>query len=395
MATPSVLTFDAEGRAVDFEVDWLRQQGVAEGIPLFNARLQALLAGRRRSGMVAGIAAIMDEMRSKGFTPITITFNIILAGLGRAGQLKEMEYYLGQMENYNLTPDLATMNALISAYVSHGEPEKALEWERRLKTSGAGPDRGTYAAMLKAYGQSGQVDKLEATWSELLASNVPMTRMLHKARIEGYGLAGDVGKAEQAFQELKVQQAPVTETFNSLVFAYAHNHLFPKAKDTILHMDAAGMRPDGITFLHLLRGYLSANQIDNAVTTLHDAVAAGAHRARMKLPFHAFAEVLGGFVEAGEVGKVRELVGLARTMYRTDSNLFNSILTAIVNDWRRRGAGAGVEAGSGEFASEVRGVLEEMNDAGVKANAATEEILHPLGLSNLIDEVGLVRAGGF
>ncbi|CAI5977500.1 unnamed protein product [Closterium sp. NIES-64] len=381
--------------SVESQVDWLRQQGVAEGIPSFNARLQALLAGRRRSGMVAGIAAIMDEMRSKGFTPITITFNIILAGLGRAGQLKEMEYYLGQMENYNLTPDLATMNALISAYVSHGEPEKALEWERRLKTSGAGPDRGTYAAMLKAYGQSGQVDKLEATWSELLASNVPMTRMLHKARIEGYGLAGDVGKAEQAFQELKVQQAPVTETFNSLVFAYAHNHLFPKAKDTILHMDAAGMRPDGITFLHLLRGYLSANQIDNAVTTLHDAVAAGAHRARMKLPFHAFAEVLGGFVEAGEVGKVRELVGLARTMYRTDSNLFNSILTAIVNDWRRRGAGAGVEAGSGEFASEVRGVLEEMNDAGVKANAATEEILHPLGLSNLIDEVGLVRAGGF
>ncbi|CAI5945666.1 unnamed protein product [Closterium sp. NIES-64] len=385
--------------SVESQVDWLRQQGVAEGIPSFNARLQALLAGRRRSGMVAGIAAIMDEMRSKGFTPITITFNIILAGLGRAGQLKEMEYYLGQMENYNLTPDLATMNALISAYVSHGEPEKALEWERRLKTSGAGPDRGTYAAMLKAYGQSGQVDKLEATWSELLASNVPMTRMLnkaciegfglrssihtsclfslfslpirpshpplpsappirsshplpcrmlHKARIEGYGLAGDVGKAEQgyglagdvgkaeqAFQELKVQQAPVTETFNSLVFAYAHNHLFPKAKDTILHMDAAGMRPDGITFLHLLRGYLSANQIDNAVTTLHDA---GGGRCAQGADEAAVSRVCGG---AGGV------------------------------------CGGG---GGGE---------------GVKANAATEEILHPLGLSNLIDEVGLVRAGGF
>ncbi|CAI5476820.1 unnamed protein product [Closterium sp. Yama58-4] len=496
------------------KVDWLRQQGVPEGVPSFNARLQALLAGRRRAGMVAGIAAIMDEMRSKGFTPITITFNIILAGLGRAGQLKEMEYYLGQMENYNLKPDLATMNALISAYVTHGEAEKALEWERRLKTSGAGPDRGTYAAMLKAYGQSGQVDKLETTWSDLLASNVPLTRygcdgdggalsfkrsvpfhpshplplrpfspfpstaapslftlpihcrsvpfhpshplpirpfspfpstaapslftlpihcrsvpfhpshplplrpfspfpstaapsrfslharsshlvpcrMLHKARIEGYGLAGDVAKAEQAFQELRLQQAPVTETFNSLVFAYAHNHLFSKAKDTIIQMDAAGMRPDGITFLHLLRGYLSANQIDDAVTTLHDAVAAGAHRARMKLPFNAFAEVLGGFVEAGEVGKVRELVGLARTMYRTDSNLFNSILTAIVNDWRKRGGGAGEEAGSGEFVSEVQGVLEEMIDAGVKANGATEEILHSLGLSYLIDQVGLVRA---
>ncbi|CAI7838747.1 unnamed protein product, partial [Closterium sp. NIES-53] len=183
--------------SVESQVDWLRQQGVQEGIPSFNARLQALLAGRRRAGVVVGIGAIVDEMRSKGFTPITITFNIILAGLGRAGQLKEMEHYLGQMENYNLTPDLATMNALISAYVTHGEPEKALEWERSLKTSGAGPDRGTYAAMLKAYGQSRQVDKLEATWSELLASNVPMTRMLHKARIEGYGLAGDVSKAEQ------------------------------------------------------------------------------------------------------------------------------------------------------------------------------------------------------
>ncbi|CAI5480777.1 unnamed protein product, partial [Closterium sp. Yama58-4] len=51
--------------SIETQVDWLRQQGVAEGIPSFNARLQALLAGRRRSGMVAGIAAIMDEMRSK------------------------------------------------------------------------------------------------------------------------------------------------------------------------------------------------------------------------------------------------------------------------------------------------------------------------------------------
>ncbi|CAI5480778.1 unnamed protein product [Closterium sp. Yama58-4] len=274
------------------------------------------------------------------------------------------------------------MNALISAYVTHGEPEKALEWERRLKTSGAGPDRGTYAAMLKAYGQSGQVDKLEATWisSPLPCSSQPL--LPHPSPPSPL----------QAFQELRLQQAPVTETFNSLVFAYAHNHLFPKAKETIIQMDAAGMRPDGITFLHLLRGYLSANQIDDAVTTLHDAVAAGAHRARMKLPFHAFAEVLGGFVEAGDVGKVRELVGLARTMYRTDANLFNSILTAIVNDWKRRGDGAGEEAGGGDFVSEVRGVLEEMIDAGVKANGATEEILHPLGLSHLIDQVGLVRA---
>ncbi|GJP30410.1 hypothetical protein CLOM_g1084 [Closterium sp. NIES-68] len=404
--------------SVASQVEWLRQQGVVEGIPSFNARLQALLAGRRRGAVVAGIGAIMEEMRSKGFAPTTITFNIILAGFGRAGQLKEMEEYLGQMENFNLTPDLATINALISAYVSHGEPEKALEWERRLKTSGAGPDRGTYAAMLRAYGQSGQVDKLEATWNELIGSTVPLTRVLHKARIEGYGMAGDVAMAEKAFQDLRVQQAPVTETFNSLVFAYAHNGLIDKAKATRAEMEATGMRPDGITFLHLLRAHLAAHQIDDAVTTLRDAAAAGVHKARMKLPFRAFAEVLQGFVEGGDVGKVRELVGLARTMYRTDANLFNSIIATIANAWRKKGPGTGagaggVEGGSGgeseegiegvegqalsevygeEFVSEVRAVLVEMREVGVKANDATEEVLRPLGLSHLVEEVGLMRA---
>ena len=73
-------------------------------------------------------------------------------------------------------------------------------------------------------------------------------------------------------------EAPVTESYNALMFALTRVHSstnttgegstgssssssMERAQQLLTEMQARGMRPDGVTYEHLIRGYLRAGEM--------------------------------------------------------------------------------------------------------------------------------------
>ena len=84
----------------------------------------------------------------------------------------------------------------------------------------------------------------------------------------------------QAFAEMCSHEAPVTESYNALMFALTRSNTnttvgstgssgssssssssMERAQQLLREMQARGMQPDGVTYEHLIRGYLRAGEM--------------------------------------------------------------------------------------------------------------------------------------
>ncbi|GJP35854.1 hypothetical protein CLOM_g20401 [Closterium sp. NIES-68] len=338
------------------------------------------------------------EMKEKGLMPDEVAYNIILTSLSRLGQIEKMESYLARMRADGAQPTIVTYNILIGAYALAGQFEKADLCLEAMKEEGERPNRKTYWSLLGRYANRGAVERFFQVWEELKQTGMALDRSMYHSRIEVHSRAGDLEKAEQSFNELCALMPPTTASFNVLIATLGRAGKVDKIPAVLKSMEQWGMQRDSKTYIHLIQAYLAAGDEESAMRVLREAAAIGVDRMHQKLPFSAILEVLLPARESGDVVRVKELIGLSRTLYRMiDPRLFRDLIVTIVNRWEKekKQRGAGEEGGLSEreedpswkrLVSDVRRVLVDMRELEIEPTRKTLQILESLDLFHLVVE---------
>jgi pentatricopeptide repeat protein len=143
-------------------------------------------------------------------------------------------------------------NALITGYAKHGLSTKALECFRKMKDASVCPDVSTYLWILRS---CIALECLEIG-AEIHAQvrNEGLLRgenaILGTALVDMYAKCGSLEKAQEAFDQLPVQNVM---SWTSLIDGYSRNGLGEEALACFGRMRDAGLHPDKVTYLCVLK----------------------------------------------------------------------------------------------------------------------------------------------
>lgn len=201
-------------------------QRLFDELPLRNAVVWgAMIAAHARAGDVAGAARLLDLM---DVPRAASAFNSVIAALASAG------------------PDGAT---------------RALALFRRMQAERIRPTLATFLALLPLFSAAAALNLVKELHSfSTRAALLPELR-LGSSLVEAYGRCGSAAYARRCFDSLPEKERDVV-AWSSLVSAHALNGEPAAAMAAFRRMAAAGVSPDGIMFLGVMKACSHAGMAD-------------------------------------------------------------------------------------------------------------------------------------
>lgn len=222
------------------------------------------------------LSRTFEEMIRYGFTPNTVTFNVLLDVYGKAKLFKKVnEVFLlarrhgvvdvisyntiiaayGQNKDFtNMSSAIRNMqfdgfsvsleayNSLLDAYGKDKQMEKFRSILKRMKKSACGPDHYTYNIMINIYGEQGWIDEVADVLRELKESGLGPDLCSYNTLIKAYGIGGMVEEAVGLVKEMRGKNiTPDKATYTNLVTALRRNDEFLEAIKWSLWMKQMGI----------------------------------------------------------------------------------------------------------------------------------------------------------
>ncbi|CAI5496638.1 unnamed protein product, partial [Closterium sp. Naga37s-1] len=290
----------------------------------------------RLEKVLGDVDQMLQEMKEKGMMPDEVAYNVVLASLARLGQIEKMEAYIARMRADGGQPSGVTYNILIGAYALAGQFEKTDLCIEAMREAGERMNVKTYWSLMGRYAKRGVVERFSKVWEEVKQAGLPLDRSMYHSRIEVHSRAGDLDKAEQAFNEMCALMPPTTASFNVLLAALSQAGRPDKIPSVLQSMQRWGRPKDPGTYVRLITANLKAGDEEGAMRALREAAAVGMQRMDQKLPFSSLIQVLIPARNKGDVVRVKEIIGLSRTLYKmTDPRLFRDLIVTVVNRWEK------------------------------------------------------------
>ncbi|KAH7414845.1 hypothetical protein KP509_14G013800 [Ceratopteris richardii] len=154
----------------------------------------------------------------------------------------------------------ATCNALISGFAEQGYGIEALDCFKQMMMSGISPDVVTFTSCLKACTLAGDLDMGQCIHAELERQDVlKMDLMVGNVLVDMYMKFGKVAAACELFDKLPQQSAV---SWNSLIAGYVDNGYSIRALECFRAMNLAGVAPNHLTFVAVLRACCLLEDVD-------------------------------------------------------------------------------------------------------------------------------------
>lgn len=241
-------------------------------------------------GMLASNELTSTEKQEKAVMPDIITYNTIIKGLSLQindkRQTSENRVILNkifkttkEIASYNLKPNEITYNSVLDACVKAHDIDLAFEYFDRMKAEGFQPDNFTYSTLIKGIKnqhsqnfrefratqeQVGETDKATPSNSpEKGGSTTSGTRPPGLSIKQTYSL----DKVFEILTSVKQEYyfKPDEILFNCVIDACIKFRNLPKAIEVFNEMSNLGLKPSGITYSLLFKGYGLARQYDNVM----------------------------------------------------------------------------------------------------------------------------------
>lgn len=229
----------------------------------------ALIGGYTSSGDAAALRRAFDDIPIKN----CITWTALIAGFMRSGETADarrafncmphktaaacavlISGYIanGDLVNARLCFDDASENrnaftwtAMVTGYLRHGCYSDAL----RLFCTTPRPNRFTYSAALAASARLCSLRSGESIHARILKSGDPVDEFIATALVDMYGRCGEADAASAAFSDSANDSVAV---WNAVIGAMGRNGRAVEATTELRRMEAAGVAPDGTTFVNAL-----------------------------------------------------------------------------------------------------------------------------------------------
>ncbi|KAK9691634.1 hypothetical protein RND81_09G208900 [Saponaria officinalis] len=197
---------------------------------------------------------LFDEMSERN----VVVWNAMISLYSRCNQV---EMSLRLFESMDVAPNVSTFNSIIDGLSRlDGGLYKALAFYRRMYSFGLMGNRITALALLSACAGTGTIDLIKEIHGHSIRNDM-CNSQLRSCLVEAYGRCGCVENAHIVFRSMDERDVIA---WSSLISAYALHGEATEALKIFREMEDAKVKPDGITFLSVLKACSHAGLADEA-----------------------------------------------------------------------------------------------------------------------------------
>lgn len=146
--------------------------------------------------------------------------------------------------------DIVVWNAMIEGYCQAGLREKALETFKVMRDERIQPDMATYLSILKSCNEPAHLDEGKHLHEVIIESGLELSVRIQTALVQMYCKCGSLVAARRVFDKLPRKDVGLWTT---MIAGYAQANHSVEAFERFEAMRKAGMHPNKITFLALLK----------------------------------------------------------------------------------------------------------------------------------------------
>ncbi|KAK8655092.1 hypothetical protein V6N13_107684 [Hibiscus sabdariffa] len=198
------------------------------------------------------LSKIFNRMLRHGFTPNTITFNVMLDVYGKAKLFKKVKELFWMAKTQGLV-DVISYNTIIAAYGQNKDFKNMSSTVREMQFNGFSVSLEAYNCMLDAYGKEGEMEKFRSVLQRMKESNCASDHYTYNIMINIYGERRWIDEVAAVLTELKeCGLGPDLCSYNTLIKAYGIAGMVEDAVGLIKEMRGNEIEPDRITYYNLI-----------------------------------------------------------------------------------------------------------------------------------------------
>ncbi|KAH7843130.1 hypothetical protein Vadar_012941 [Vaccinium darrowii] len=165
-------------------------------------------------------------------------------------------------ERMDVMPNASTFNSIIAGLAGLEDGSfKAILFYRQMQDSGLRPNLITLLALLPSCVGIASLNLIKEIHGYSVRNDIDPHPQLRSGLVEAYGRCGCLENAHRIFQSMKERDVVA---WSSLISAYALHGEAETALKIFAQMELANVRPDGITFLGILKACSHAGLADEA-----------------------------------------------------------------------------------------------------------------------------------
>lgn len=165
-------------------------------------------------------------------------------------------------ERMDVMPNASTFNSIVAGLAEHEDgPFKAILFYRQMQDSGLRPNLITLLALLPSCVGIASLNLIKEIHGYSVRNYIDPHPQLSSGLVEAYGRCGCLENAHRIFQSMKERDVVA---WSSLISAYALHGEAETALKIFAQMELANVKPDGITFLGVLKACSHAGLADEA-----------------------------------------------------------------------------------------------------------------------------------
>ncbi|KDP38714.1 hypothetical protein JCGZ_04067 [Jatropha curcas] len=205
-----------------------------------------------RAVPIDDLSELFNEMLHRGFSPNTITFNVMLDAYGKA-KLFNKARELFMMARKQGMIDVISYNTMIAAYGHDRDFKNMASTIQNMQFDGFSVSLEAYNCMLDAYGKRGQMESFKNVLQRMKQSSCTSDHYTYNIMINVYGEQGWIDEVAEVLAELKESGlGPNLCSYNTLIKAYGIAGMIEEAIDLVKEMRKSGIEPNKITYTNLI-----------------------------------------------------------------------------------------------------------------------------------------------
>ncbi|KAH9604748.1 hypothetical protein KSS87_014487, partial [Heliosperma pusillum] len=198
------------------------------------------------------LSKLFDEMIQRGFTPNTITYNVMLDVYGKSRLFNKAKKVFSMAKKQGLC-DIISYNTLVAAYGKNKDFNSMTRTVELMQFDGFAVSLEAYNSMLDAYGKERQMEDFRNVLQRLKKSSTVSDQYTYNILINIYGEQGWIDEVASVLKELKdYGPGPDVCSYNTLIKAYGIAGMAEDAVSVIKEMREKGIEPDRITYMNLI-----------------------------------------------------------------------------------------------------------------------------------------------
>ncbi|KAK9092498.1 hypothetical protein Syun_027409 [Stephania yunnanensis] len=271
----------------------------------------SLISGYMSIGVVEEACRMFGRMPERN----VVSWTCLVRGYIQNKKMDDARRSFDKMPEKNVV----SWTVMISGYERNGRFEEALELFVLMLNSGVQPNEFTLSSVASACAGSSSLVFGKQIHSSILKTGVPADVLLLSSLVDMYAKCGDITAAESVFETIPEKSLP---SWNSIIGGYAKHGYGAKTLEQFERMKRHGIKPDNITFVHVLTACAHGGLVEKGEAHFESMVS----KFGIQPEKEHFACMVDLYGRAGELEKAKNLI--KRIPFEPDVVVWGALLGA-------------------------------------------------------------------